>query len=130
MTAHLFQLGLPFGSMSYQYDLAGNRTAQVWNDGFYVTYDHLVTGEMTAIRENGAASGVGVLATYSYDDLGRRTGIARGNGTTTSYGYDTVSRLSSLGQDLAGTAYDLSLGFSYNPANQIAGMTRSNDAYA
>jgi len=120
----------PFGSMSYQYDLAGNRTAQVWNDGFYVTYDHLVTGEVTAIRENGAASGVGVLATYSYDDLGRRTGIVRGNGTTTSYGYDNLSRLSSLGQDLAGAAYDLSLGFSYNPAGQIAATTRSNDAYA
>lgn len=122
--------GQPFGSMTYQYDLAGNRTAQIWNDGFYVTYDHLVTGEVTAIRENGAASGVGVLATYSYDNLGRRTGITRGNGTVTSYGFDNISRLSSLGQDLASTAYDLSLGFSYNPAGQIAGTTRSNDGYA
>lgn len=120
----------PLGSMSYQYDLAGNRTVQLWNDGFYVTYDHLVTGEVTAIRENGAASGVGVLATYGYDDIGRRTGIVRGNGTTTSFGYDTVSRLTSLGQDLAGTSYDLGLGLSYNPASQISGVTRSNDVYA
>ena len=120
----------PFGSMSYQYDLAGNRTLQLWNDGFYITYDHLVTGEVSAIRENGATSGVGVLATYSYDDLGRRTGIARGNGTTTSYGLDNVSRLTSLVQNPAGTAYDLTLGFGYNPASQIAGTTRSNDAYA
>jgi len=119
-----------FGSMTWQYDLAGNRTAQIWNDGFYVTYDHLVTGEVTAIRENGATSGGGVFATYSYDDLGRRTGISRGNGTTTSYGYDNASRLTSLSHDLTGSTYDLSLGFSYNPAGQIAGTTRSNDAYA
>ncbi|CUS44669.1 MAG: RHS repeat-associated core domain-containing protein [Pseudomonadota bacterium] len=122
--------GQPFGSMSYQYDVVGRRTAQQWNDGFYVTYDYLVTGEMATIRENGAASGVGVLATYSYDNLGRRTGITRGNGTTTSYGFDNVSRLTSLGQDLSGTAYDQSLGFSYNPAGQIVSTTRSNDAYA
>lgn len=120
----------PFGWMSYQYDLAGNRTVQLWNDGFYVTYDHLVTGEVTAIRESGAASGIGVLATYSYDNLGRRTGVTRGNGTTTSYGIDALSRLSALGQDLAGTGYDLNLGFSYNPANQIVKTTRSNDAYS
>lgn len=120
----------PFGWMSYQYDLAGNRLIQLWNDGFYVTYDHLVTGEVAAIRENGAASGVGVLATYTYDDLGRRTGIARGNGTTTSYGFDNASRLTSLSQDLVSTGYDFSLGFSHNPAGQIAGATRSNDVYA
>lgn len=120
----------PFGSMSYQYDIAGRRTRQTWGDGFYVTNDYLVTGEVSAIRENGAASGVGVLATYSYDNLGQRTGITRGNGTSTSYGFDPASRLSSLGQDLASTAYDLNLGFTYNPAGQIAGNTRSNDSYA
>jgi len=34
-------------------------------------------------------------------------------------GYDPVSRLSSLAHDLASTANDLTLGFSYNPASQI-----------
>ena len=56
------------------YDLAGRRTRLTWPDSFYVDYDHLVTGEVSAVRENGATSGVGVLATYAYDDLGRRTG--------------------------------------------------------
>uniref|UniRef100_UPI0025E76FE0 RHS repeat-associated core domain-containing protein n=4 Tax=Pseudomonadota TaxID=1224 RepID=UPI0025E76FE0 len=120
----------PFGTISYQYDLAGRRARMNWWDGFYVDYDYLTTGEMTAIRENGATSGVGVLASYSYDQLGRRTGIARGNGTSTSYSYDSVSRLASLAQDLAGSAYDFTHGFSYNPAGQITSQTRSNDAYA
>ena len=49
---------------------------------------------------------------------------------TTSYGYDAASRLSSLGHDLNGTAGDLTIGFTYNPAGQIASRTSSNDLYA
>ncbi len=124
--------GQAFGSMAWQYDLAGRRTRTTWGDGFYVSYDYLVTGEVSAVRENGATSGIGVLASYAYDDLGRRTGITRGNGTSSSFGYDNVSRLTSLGLDLdgLGTGNDLSLGFAYSPASQIAATTRSNNGYA
>src|SRR3546814_4554397 len=80
--------------MTSTYDAAGRRTELQWPDAFYVNYDHLVTGEVTKVRENGATSGVGVLATYAYDDLGRRTGITRGNGVATSYAWDPVSRRS------------------------------------
>ncbi|MDQ0250081.1 RHS repeat-associated protein [Sphingomonas kyeonggiensis] len=114
----------------HAYDLAGRETRMTWSDGFHVDYDYNLTGEVTAIRENGATSGAGVLATYGYDDLGRRTSVARGNGTSTSYGYDAVSRLSSLSQDLGGSAYDFTNGFTYNPAGQIDASTRPNDAYA
>ncbi|WP_294092784.1 hypothetical protein [Sphingomonas sp.] len=93
-------------------------------------YDRLVTGEVSAICENGATSGIGVLATYAYDNLGRRTGITRGNGTTTAYTYDNVSRLASLSQDMSGSTYDFTHSFTYNPAGQIASNTRSNDLYA
>ncbi len=120
----------PFGAMDYQYDPAGRRTRQSWNDGFYVTTDYDVTGNVTAIRENGAASGVGVLASYGYDDLGRRISLTRGNGTSTTYLPDALSRLSSLTQNLAGTASDLTLTFHYNPAGEIIDRTRSNDGYA
>ena len=85
---------------------------------------------MTAIRENGAASGVGVLATFGYDDLGRRVSLARGNGTVTTYAFNPVSRLDTLGQDLAWSGDDLSIGFGWNPASQIASTTRSNDVHA
>jgi YD repeat-containing protein len=71
-----------------------------------------------------------VLATFAYDDLGRRTSLTRGNGTSTSYGFDAVSRLTSLTDNPAGTTYDQTLGFSYNPASQIVQQTRSNDLFA
>jgi YD repeat-containing protein len=105
----------PHGTVTSTWDLAGRRTRITHPDGFFADYEHLVTGEVTAIRENGATSGVGVLATFAYDDLGRRTSLARGNGTSTSYAYDSAARLSQLTQDLAGTANDLTLGFTYNP---------------
>jgi len=61
---------------------------------------------------------------------GRRTSLARGSGVVTSYGYDAAGRLASLSHDPAGTGYDLTLGFAYNPAGQIVANTRSDDSYA
>jgi RHS repeat-associated protein len=114
----------------HAYDVAGRQTRLTWGDGFYVDYDYNVTGDVTAIRENGATSGVGVLATYEYDNLGRRTFIWRGNGTSTGYTYDWISRLAGITQNLGGSAYDFINGFTYNPAGQITSLTRSNDVYA
>jgi RHS repeat-associated protein len=127
---NLSQAG-PQGTASSQYDLAGRRTRLTYpGSGLYLTYDYLTTGEMIAIRENAAASGIGVLAKFGYDDLGRRTSLTRGNGTSTSYGYDPASRLSQLVQSLPNNAANnLTSGFSYNPASQILSATRSNDAY-
>jgi RHS repeat-associated protein len=124
--------GGPLGTVSYQYDAAGRRTRMTWPDSFYVTYDYRVTGEMSAIRENGASSGVGVLASFAYDDLGRRTTLTRGNGTVTTYGFDALSRLSSLAHNLDGgtTTNDVTTAFAYNPAGQIASSTRTNNLYA
>jgi RHS repeat-associated protein len=121
-----------FGTVTSAFDAEGRRTTLTYPGGVLtLNYDYLTTGELQDIRENGAASGLGVLATYVYDDLGRRTWFIRGNGADTSYTYDPVSRLTSLANDLAGTSYDLTInGFGYNPANQVTGYTRSNDVYA
>ena len=124
------QEATPFGANTSQYDLAGRRTRLTHGDGFYVTYDYLVTGEVSAIRENGAASGAGVLGTYAYGPLGQRLSLTRGNGVVSSYAYDPLLRLASLGHDMAGAAQDVTSSFTYNPASQIASRTRSNDAYA
>jgi RHS repeat-associated protein len=119
------------GTNSYGYDAAGRRTSFTYpNGGLTINYDYDVTDNITAIRENGATSGIGVLATYAYDNLGRRTSITRGNGAVTSFAFDPVSRMSQMVQNPSGTAQDLTLDFSYNPASQIGSNTRSNDSYA
>lgn len=121
----------PFGSISYQYDSAGRMSRLTWADGLFVTYDYNTIGNVTAIRENGATSGAGVLAAYSYDSLGRRTAVTRGNGNSTAYAFDPVSRLTSLSQDLAGTSADQTIGsMTYNPAGQIMSQSKTNDAFA
>jgi RHS repeat-associated protein len=85
---------------------------------------------MISITEGGTST-PGSIATFDYDDLGRRTLLTRGNGTSTSYAYDPVSRLQSLVHSFpAAPANDLTLGFSYNPASQIVENTRSNDLYS
>ncbi len=120
----------PHGTVTSTYDIAGRRTRVTHPDSFFVDQDHLVTGEVSAIREYGATSGVGVLASYAYDNLGRRSSVTRGNGTSSGYSYDAASRLSQLTENLAGTGHDQTIGFSYNPASQIVQNTRSNDAYS
>lgn len=82
------------------------------------------------MRENGATSGTGVLATYSYDALGRRVGVARGNGVATTYTWNSGSRLTGMSHDLPGTTYDQAFTFTYNPAGQIMSRSASNDLYA
>lgn len=129
LNRNLTQTG-PLGTVTATWDIGGRRTRLDLPGSYYTTYDYLVTGEMTAIRESGATSGPGVLATFGYNDLGDRTGLTRGNGTGTGYTPDAISRLSSLSQDLASTASDQTLGFSYNPASQIIARASSNDAYA
>ncbi len=128
----------PYGSVAWQYDTAGRPVRLTWGDGHYVIYDYDAVGQVMAIRENGATSGIGVLASYSYDSLGRRSGVTYGNGTTRSYAWDAVSRLKGLQIDLAGTAGDQVIGqmggtgssIAYNPASQIVSLSKSNDAYA
>jgi RHS repeat-associated protein len=116
------------GTVSYGYDLAGQRTSISWPDGFWAAYDYNLAGELTAVRENGATNWN--LAWFGYDNLGRRTVQGNANGANTSWGYDAAGRLTSLSHDLAGTANDLTLSFTYNPVGQIASRTMSNTAYA
>lgn len=120
----------PQGTVSYQYDLAGRRTTITWPDSFYVVYDYDLAGGVTAVRENGATSGAGMLAVYAYDDLGRRATLTRGNGVVTTYTFDSASRLTSLAQDLASTGSDQTWTFTYDANFGVLSRAGSNSAYA
>jgi YD repeat-containing protein len=67
-------------AMSYQYDAAGNRTRVTWPDTVYAQYSYDALGRVIAIGQNGATSGLGLLATFDYDNSGRRISLERGNG--------------------------------------------------
>lgn len=118
------------GTLTSEYDLAGNRTRLIYPGGFSIDYAYDATSSITGIRETGQSSGPGVLATFVYDNLGRRTAYGRGNGTIANYSYDAGARFAGLSQDLAGTAYDLSLTYNYNAADQLTRRLGQNAAYA
>jgi RHS repeat-associated protein len=123
----------PQGTVSYLYNAAGLRTRTTYpgTTALYVGYVRDVTGQVTHIRENGATATAGVaIASYTYDNLGRRTGVAYGNGATRSFAFDPISRLSSLTNNPAGTVNDQTITFGYNPASQINSLTKSSDVYA
>jgi RHS repeat-associated protein len=114
-----------FGSMSYQYDSSGRRTRATWQDGFFVTYEYLTTGEVSSIRENGAS----IIVDYAYDNLGRRTGVSRGNGTSSAYSYTDGVNLTSFSHNFATAAHNILTTLAYNPAGQIINRSKSNNAY-
>lgn len=121
------------GTTSYTYDVAGRRLTMAYPGGVLtINYDYDLTGNVTKIRENGATSGVGVLASYAFDNLGRRSSVTFGNGSVQGFTYDAASRLDTLTNNLGGAAtiHDLTQSFTYNPAGQIASVGRTNDAYA
>lgn len=80
---------------------------------------------MSAIRESGTT----LLASFDYDQLGRRDRLVLGNGAVTDYQYDSASRLWKLIHDPAGTGHDNTIELTYNPAGQIVGRTASNNAW-
>jgi YD repeat-containing protein len=70
----------PLGTVSYQYDAAGRRTRLAHPaGGLTIGYDYLVTGEVSALRENPDGANV-LLGSYAYDGTGRRTSLTRSNG--------------------------------------------------
>lgn len=79
----------PQGTVTSEYDLAGRRTKVTLPGAttLYANYDYDLLGNVTFIRENGATSGVGVLATYQYDSLSRRSSVTFGNGVSQSFTY-------------------------------------------
>jgi RHS repeat-associated protein len=81
---------------------------------------------MIAIRENGTT----LLASFDYDDLGRRERLTLGNGAVTHYRFDPVSRLRELEHDFGGTGHDNLVTFTYNAASQIETRLATNDLYA
>jgi RHS repeat-associated protein len=118
-------------SIDYQYDEAGKRDRITWSGSTnFVEYTYDAAGRMKIVCENSDECASGILATYSYDNLGRRGTITRQNGVITQLGYDGASRLSSIAQDMSGTAQDVTFGLPvYNPASQVMSVAKSNTLY-
>ena len=114
------------GPMDYQYDAAGQQTRITWPDGNYAEYFRSVYGDVDKIRFSGEID----LATYTYNNMGQTLSMQRKFHTNTTYTYDPVGRMTSLAHDVqGGTGSDITLGYSWNPAGQIASRSVSKPSY-
>lgn len=121
------------GTLTYQYDLVGRRTRVTWPDGLYVAYVYDALGRAVKVEENGATSGPGLLASYTYDAYENPTAVARAGGASvaTTATYDVIDRLSSLTHNFAGSANDITYtyGYSYDASPQVVTRAVSNESY-
>jgi len=96
---------------------------------FCAQYAYDLANAVTQISAEGASCNTATLATYTYDDLGRRTRVDRGNDVDTTYEFDAASRLTELDHDLASTASDLTLSFDHDAAGGIVERLGDNASY-
>lgn len=95
-----------------------------------MTYVYDWLNRMTAIEENGATSGVGLLASYTYDNTGERSSIARagGAGATTTAQDDAAGRTLNFAHTFTG-GNSVAWTFGCTASNQRSSMSASNDGY-
>jgi len=120
-------------ALTYLYDVAGNLTRITHPDGNYIQYNRRSAGAFYYARLNNTSN----LFYPILDTVGRVASLRRWDTSAgswsnqlTSAGYDAASRLASLTTNPAGTSYDATTSFTYNPASQIATAARNNDSYA
>jgi RHS repeat-associated protein len=80
---------LPAKTVSYSYDVDGNRDGLTYPSGTALSYSYTNRNQVKDI----SADGPPPLVTYAYDLAGRRTGKSLENETSTTYTYDDADRL-------------------------------------
>ena len=120
------------GTVSYAYDGANNRTQINWpassvgGGAFYVNYSYDALNHVMSVTNNASNY---LLASFTYDSLGRRTRIDRSNSTNTTYGYDNLDRLTGLTHTMVANNYTLIQTLGYSPASQLISVYNSNLNY-
>ncbi|VTU27608.1 Cell wall-associated polypeptide CWBP200 [Variovorax sp. PBL-H6] len=112
-------------TLSHQYDAAGNRIRTTWPDAFYTTTSYDAASRPSVIQENGNVN----LASYAYDDLGRRTTVTLGNGTTVQRGYDNQGALATLKNFLASPSQEVQYSYTRNQVRELKSVAWTNNLY-
>ncbi len=112
-------------TLSYRYDLNGNRTRITHPDGAYFTYSYDGLNRPKSIYEYAGT----LIITHNYNAQGRQSGLTRTGGLGSTYDFDEIGRLDDLSHNIAGSADDVSYDFSFSPASQVTARSTSNGTY-
>jgi YD repeat-containing protein len=128
-------------TLSYSYDLDGNRTGVQYPSGSQLGLGYNGRNLPASIVVEGTS-----MATFRYDGNGKRVSRTLENGITTTATYDTASRLTGLSSPVASYSYSLdslgrrttrsestSLGvksdsYAYDPISQLTGVNYASGA--
>ena len=115
-------------AVSYLYDASGRQTRVTHDDGAWFEYTFDAMGRPSLVRNQSANT----LVTFTYNAQGRLLGRAADSSAPDStFSYDAAGRLSGLAIDhQSNNAFDVTYGWGYNPASQIASQSRDNDSFA
>jgi YD repeat-containing protein len=124
LQSHGINMGGAVRTLAYRWDEGSRRTRITHPDGalFGTAYD--APGRPTWLTDPIGSA----LASFGYDAAGHPNGVGR-PGATTGLNFSADGRLLSLSHYI-GAPLDVRWTFTHNPASQIAGETRTNDAYA
>jgi YD repeat-containing protein len=124
-------VNLPAKTVSYGYDVDGNRSSVTYPDGMVVNYTYTKRDQLEQIVVDGPPP----LASYTYDLGGNRIGKTLENGTSVSYTYDDSSRLTSIDHKNGGVSFQRfdyalnNVGNRTSRTETVAGSTKL-DAYS
>ncbi|MFS1525204.1 RHS repeat-associated core domain-containing protein [Microbulbifer sp. 2304DJ12-6] len=116
-------------STGYRYDSEGRVIEITYPSGRIVGYERDTLGRIATVttRENAEAPAQTLVSNVRYQPFGGVAAMDYGNGITQHYGYDQDGRLQSV--SVTGSGGDLlSQSYSYNPVDNITGITDSLDA--
>ncbi len=99
---------IPAKTISYTYDLNGNRLTTTDPQGGLTNYVYDTLNRLTSVRNPS-----GRTTSFAYNALGRRTSMTHGNGVVTTYAYDAASQLTRLAHQL-GAATINSFDYTYD----------------
>jgi len=117
-------------TIGHGYDAGGDWTRMTWPDGNQVDYVRDGLGRLDHVALNNST----LLLRPQFNAAGQMSRLYRYSGSAwsapTTYGYDGASRLSSQTHSFGAPGYNVATSLAYNPASQIVGNLRNNDAYA
>lgn len=92
-----------------------------------MNYGYIRGVQFSYLKDHGNVT----IADYTYHARGELSQINRDlTAADQDWNYDPRGRLASTGWSNGSAAFNVTWGFTYNPANQIRTETQSNDAYS
>lgn len=113
--------GLSAKTISYTYDLDGNRADITYPNGLNYDYTYTNRNQLSSINDGGATP----LASYAYDLAGNVSLKTLRNGISSSFIYDDAERLTSINYQRAGSTI-ASFAYGYNAKSDRTWVKREN----